>query len=344
MTPLNGEGPGAEFIRSAGISGSDGSANPRTRESVVRRLCPRFRSSQEADVSSTSSIGSSAMRLGGREAFRSDTHLVAEFDLQAGRDFPPVQALSPAQRDSDDQDVIRAVQGLAGLIADVDDLDDVLAQIAAFAVAAVPGADGAGVTLIRPGDGPPMVHAWAVTDPFVSEIDHLQYDICQEGPCLTAMQTQRAIVSASLGSDARWRRFGGRVARLGVHSALALPLGVRGSVVGAINIYATRREGFTEHSLLLAERFAGPAAVTVGNIQLLHAAFSRAEQLQTALVSRAIIDQAIGILRSRSGGSAQEAFDRLRTISQSEHAKLADVAQRVVDEAVRRAQARHGSS
>lgn len=269
---------------------------------------------------------------------------MADFDLQAGRELPAVQALSRAQRDSDDQDVLEAVQGLAGLVADVDDLDDVLAQIAAFAVAAVPGADGAGVTLVRAGDGPLVVQAWAVTDAFVREIDHLQYDICQEGPCLTAMQTKRVVVSASLGSDDRWRRFGGRVARTGVHSALSLPLEVRGSVVGAINVYAKHREAFTEHSVLLAERFAGPAAVSVGNIQVLQAAFSRAEQLQTALVSRAVIDQAIGIVRSRSGGSAQEAFDRLREVSQTEHVKLAEVAQRLVDEAVRRAHARHGQS
>jgi AmiR/NasT family two-component response regulator len=59
------------------------------------------------------------------------------------------------------------------------------------------------------------------------------------------------------------------------------------------------------------------------------------------LVSRAVIDQAIGILRSRSGDSADEAFARLRAISQGENVKLAVVAERVVDEAVRRARARH---
>lgn len=234
-----------------------------------------------------------------------------------------------------------AVQGLAGLTATVDDLAEVLTHVAQFAVLAVPGADGAGVTLIDGGEVPASVVAWAVTDPFVREIDHLQYDITREGPCLTAMQTRRSLVSGSLGSDDRWRRFGGRAARLRVHSALSVPLISRGGVVGALNIYAHERDAFSERALRLAEQFGRSAAVSVGNLQLLHEAHTRATRLQAALSSRAVIDQAIGIIRSRSGGSAEEAFDRLRHISQAEQVKLTVVAQQLVDEAVRRAHARN---
>jgi AmiR/NasT family two-component response regulator len=93
----------------------------------------------------------------------------------------------------------------------------------------------------------------------------------------------------------------------------------------------------------LATRFAGPAAVSLYNAQLLTATRERAEQLQRALGSRAVIDQAIGLLRGRNGGSAEEAFDELRRISQSENVKLAVIAQRVLDQAVRHAQARRQS-
>jgi GAF domain-containing protein len=272
---------------------------------------------------------------------------MSDYDPQVGRDMPPEPELTAAQSDSDEADVTVALHGLAGLVSDVDDLDDVLAQIAGFAVASVPGADGAGVTLVRAGDGPPavpVVLGWAVTDPFVGEIDHLQYDICGEGPCLTAMQTGRALVSGSLGSDGRWPRFGGRVARLRVHSALSLPLIVRGVVVGALNMYARERDAFTERALRLGEQFAGPAAVSVRNIQRLHAVSTQATQLQVALKSRAVIDQAIGIMRSRSGAGEQEAFDRLRQISQSENVKIAVIAERLVEEAVRRARARQNQT
>jgi AmiR/NasT family two-component response regulator len=57
-----------------------------------------------------------------------------------------------------------------------------------------------------------------------------------------------------------------------------------------------------------------------------------------------LIDQAIGLMRGRTGGSAEEAFTRLRAISQSDHTKLAEVAERIVDEAVRRARSRHTDS
>jgi AmiR/NasT family two-component response regulator len=63
--------------------------------------------------------------------------------------------------------------------------------------------------------------------------------------------------------------------------------------------------------------------------------------LQKALSTRPVIDQAIGLIRGRSGRSAEEAFAQLRAISQTEHRKLAEVAQHMVDEAVRRARARH---
>ena len=84
----------------------------------------------------------------------------------------------------------------------------------------------------------------------------------------------------------------------------------------------------------LGSQFAGPAAVSVYNAKLLADAQERAENLQRAMGSRTVIDQAIGIMRSRSGGSAEEAFDRLTRISQAENVKLRVVAERLVDEAV----------
>jgi AmiR/NasT family two-component response regulator len=65
-----------------------------------------------------------------------------------------------------------------------------------------------------------------------------------------------------------------------------------------------------------------------------------AAQLQTALEARGVVDRAVGIMMSRSGGTVAEALDRLRELSQAEHRKLAVVAQQIVDEAVRRANAR----
>ena len=126
-----------------------------------------------------------------------------------------------------------------------------------------------------------------------------------------------------------------------MHSALALPLIVGDKVIGSINAYAKSRDAFAERAVRLGSQFARPAAVSVYNAQLLANAQERTMRLQRALDSRSVIDQAVGILRSRSGGTADEAFARLTHMSQTENVKLSAVAERLVEEAVRRARARH---
>jgi hypothetical protein len=90
----------------------------------------------------------------------------------------------------------------------------------------------------------------------------------------------------------------------------------------------------------LGAAFAGPAAVSVYNTQVLQASRALATQLQRALDTCGVIEQAMGIIRARSGATEKEAFDRLRRISQSENVKVAVIAQGLVDDAVRRATAR----
>jgi GAF domain-containing protein len=217
---------------------------------------------------------------------------------------------------------------------------DLLGDVAEFAAQAIPGVDGAGVALVQPHGGA-RIQTWAATAVFVHDIDIVQYKEFNEGPCITCMESRRACVSGSLGSDERWPRFGGRVARMAVHSALSLPLMVGDEVIGAINAYARTRDAFGEHAVQLGSQFAGPAAVSVHNAQLLARARERTKALQRALESRAVIDQAIGIIRSRSGVTAEVAFDRLTRLSQTENVRLHLIAERMVDEAVRRACARH---
>lgn len=265
---------------------------------------------------------------------------MGDFDAQPGRTVPHAPDVGPRPDEVAEHDVADALAGLARLVSDVDTVEDVLAQIAQLAVVAVPGADGAGVTLVALDAGPSSVLIWSVTAPFMRELDRLQYDVCEEGPCLTAIETARPLISGSLGSDARWPRFGGRAARRSVHSAMALPLVVRGVVVGSMNLYAYARDAFDERAVALGELFAVPAAVSLHNTRRLHATRDHAANLEVALTSRSVIDQAIGIVRSRSGGNKDEAFDRLRQLSQAEHVKLAVVAERVVEEAVRRARRR----
>jgi len=130
---------------------------------------------------------------------------------------------------------------------------------------------------------------------------------------------------------------------MGVHSVLSLPLLLPDRVVGALNVYARPKHAFTTDAVRVGELFAVPAAVSVHNAQVLAQTQRLAGQLEHALTSRSVIDQAMGVLMSRSGASAGEAFDRLRAMSQAQHLKLHQVATTLVDEAVRRARARQSS-
>ena len=131
---------------------------------------------------------------------------------------------------------------------------------------------------------------------------------------------------------------------MGVKSALSVPLMLGERVIGAINAYAYGLDTFPEYAMASGVKFAGPAAVSVHNARLLMEARHRAEQLQRALGSRSVIDQAIGIVRGRAGTSAEEAFGRLVKVSQSENVRLHVIAERLVEESVRRARARHDRS
>ncbi|MDT5222581.1 MAG: hypothetical protein QOF15_4686 [Mycobacterium sp.] len=255
-------------------------------------------------------------------------------------DGPPPRSRTPEQLSADDEDLQAAISNLAGLIAGHRRLPELLAEIAKFAVRAIPGADGAGVTLLNVDRVDNRVVALAASAPFVAKIDEIQYVTLNEGPCITAAMERRTVRSGSLGGEKMWPRFGPRVGRLGVHSALSLPLLLPDRVVGAINVYAYGKDVFDEHAAEFGELFSKPAAVAVHNAQILAGALALSVQLQTALSSRPVIDQAIGIIRGRTGRSSEAAFTQLRAISQSQHRKLADVAHQIVGEAVRRARAR----
>lgn len=245
---------------------------------------------------------------------------------------------SDEKRQSEDDDLRDSLAGLSRLASNSLSLESLLTRVATYAVRAIPGADGAGLTLLEEDRADTIVS----TAPFVREIDDIQYGIGQ-GPCITAAREGRTVMSGSLGGDPRWPRFGGRVARRGVHSVVSLPLIAPEGVVGAMNVYAHAKDAFDDRAAELGEIFAAPAAIAVQNAQVLAQTRRLATQLQAALEIRGVIDRAVGILMSRTGGTEQQALDRLRSLSQHEHHKLAVVARQIVDEAVRRARAGHRS-
>lgn len=239
------------------------------------------------------------------------------------------------QRAAEDTDLRDSLAALSRLASNRLGLEDLLTRVARYAVHAIPGAEGAGLTLLE-GDRADLVVATAT---FVRDIDDIQYGLGQ-GPCITAAGDGQTVLSGSLGADGRWPRFGGRIARLGVHSVISLPLITPDGVVGAMNVYARPKNVFDDRAAELGQIFAVPAAIAVQNAHVLAQTQRLTEKLQAALETRGIIDRAVGIMMARGGGTEEDALERLRALSQQEHRKLAVVAQQIVDEAVRRSRAR----
>lgn len=128
-------------------------------------------------------------------------------------------------------------------------------------------------------------------------------------------------------------RFCRHAAERGFHSSLSLPLTVRGEPLGALNLYLRQAHSFEPPERETALMFAAQAAVALTNAQTYAAGVRLAEQLREALGSRAVIDQAIGAVMAQAHCDADEAFERLRVLSQSTHRKLRVVAESVVEAA-----------
>jgi GAF domain-containing protein len=198
-------------------------------------------------------------------------------------------------------------------------------------VHAIPGADGAGLTLIEAGHADTIV----ATADFVTAVDDIQYGL-GDGPCIMAAREGRTVISRSLREEPRWGDFGRRVADLGVHSVVSLPLRVGDDVFGAMNVYAHAYDAFDERAAELGEAFAAPAAIAVQHAQVLEQTRRLAEELQAQLTTRMYVEQAVGVLIGRDNVDVDEAHRRLEVLSERHRKPLAEVARTLVDDAVRR--------
>ncbi|HEX6421756.1 MAG TPA: GAF and ANTAR domain-containing protein [Acidimicrobiales bacterium] len=160
----------------------------------------------------------------------------------------------------------------------------------------------------------------------------------QEGPCLDCYRTGTQILNQSLVDPAaarRWPRFTPEARRLGFATTHALPMRLRGRIIGAVNLFGSAAAGTL--SGLEVEVGQGLADVaTVGLVQWrrFHEARLVSEQLQSALSSRIVIEQAKGMLAERRQIALGAAFEALRTHARNTNQRLRDVAQALVDGAI----------
>lgn len=229
-----------------------------------------------------------------------------------------------------DEGVVESdVARLYTLLAGSDSLDGFLNELAGVAADNLDRRLSCGVTVEVNG----RVGTVASSDEFARMLDEAQYST-GAGPCLTAMREGRTVdvVDADLGQWPAWRDFA--VAR-GLRKALSTPLRAVDDVVGALNLYSRDEARFTAADRAAAASFAAQAGGAVAVAARLAQQAELVGHLEAALSSRAVIDQAKGILMAQQCCSAQQAFDLLRMASQHRNVKLRDVAQQIVARADR---------
>lgn len=204
--------------------------------------------------------------------------------------------------------------------------DAIMSAVAKLATSAFPGCDAASVTVVD--DGHSLTAA--ASDEDAMAIDEQQY-VSDDGPCLTALRTRKAIRVDAFADDERWPDVAREALGRGKRSALSLPLVADNRAVGALNMYASRERAFTEGEEETGKIFAAPAAVAiVGATSLAHAT-ALARNIALAVEHRDIIGQAKGILMATSGVSSDDAFAMLVAASQRSNRKLYSVAEEIVN-------------
>jgi GAF domain-containing protein len=223
----------------------------------------------------------------------------------------------------------KALEALSQFVIARMSMGDTLLRVSEATLAAMPAADMAGISLL--GDnGKPTTGVF--TDPETPEIDAAQYE-SGAGPCLDSWRTG-TVVRLDVMEQAVdvYPEFATRALAYGVRSSLSLPLVAGDEAVGALNLYSRATDGFTDEDEATGRVLASAAAIVLVNASAYWQAAQLSEQLTQAMQSRAVIEQAKGILMARSPRlSADDAFDVLRKASQRENVKLRDIAQRIVE-------------
>jgi GAF domain-containing protein len=231
----------------------------------------------------------------------------------------------PPSGDSEPLDLAAAYAELQNLILDGPDVTSFLQDLAVLAAAIVPGTH-CGITLRRDG----QIASVAGNDEIARRMDEIQY-LQGRGPCLEALGTSRRV-------DVPQYRRRGTVGCLpgprlanGVQSAVSLPIVIDGASVGALNLFGASVGAFDESAVARAQDFTDQAATAITILLRQASRITLDAQLRDALVSRAVIDQALGILMHAHKIGSHEAFEILRHASQTRNRKLSVIAAEIIE-------------
>jgi GAF domain-containing protein len=220
-------------------------------------------------------------------------------------------------------------ESLASVVHADRELADVLTEITGIARRAMPSIEAASVTLIQ-GDKP---FTAGFDGQMALDADELQYKRGY-GPCMDAARAGQMLLVDDMRNEQRWPDYAHDAAAHGVLSSLSVPLPFQGATIGALNTYAGRPQFLDDNDVEIAEEVAAWVGVAVGNAEAAARTMEDPNHLRTAMMSRAVIEQAKGILMERHKIKENEAYTILTHASQRTNTKLPDVAAALVQTGV----------
>ena len=201
------------------------------------------------------------------------------------------------------------------------DVATALTKVADLARRSIPGADDVSITLVSAAGA----HTAAYTGHPAVTVDEWQYQQ-GHGPCLAAAAANITVRVPDMAGESRWPDWADRAIDAGVYGSVSVGMPLRESVSGALNVYAREPHAFDGDVVVLAETFAGYAAVAMANAHLYEGDATLVGRTRAWTDRRAVIEQAKGIIMAERRCTADEAFAVLTKLAEYSHRELHDVA------------------
>ncbi|HUN33005.1 MAG TPA: GAF and ANTAR domain-containing protein [Trebonia sp.] len=219
--------------------------------------------------------------------------------------------------------------GLQDALVKTETVEQFLREVATLAAPIAD--DGLSCAMALPSQGR-RVAAAACTGQAAAELDDLQA-VEGDGPGLRAARRGEMVRIDDVGHHDRWRRFARRALAAGIRSSLSVPLTAEGRPAGALSLYARRPHAFGPEATRNAQWFASQASGALTLALRMASCSDLNEQLRSSMASRAIIDQALGVIMVTDRCPHDRALAKLKRASQNTNVKIRDLAARIVTDA-----------
>ena len=221
------------------------------------------------------------------------------------------------------------LEGLQNALLNTDSVEQFLRELAVLSTQAMDGVMSCGMSLRQRGRAPSVT---ACSDPAASAADEVQHQT-GEGPSVHAMRHARPVRIDDTVISQQWPKFCRQAAEVGIRSCYALPLMVDDEPVGALILYSRQPAAFGREETARADRFARDASGALTLALRMASCTDLNEQLRSSIGSRAIIDQALGVIMATEHCPQDRALALLKSISQNNNVRLRDLAASIVTSA-----------